>query len=383
MKTIFHINLILIVSFLASCSKPSLAPSDSTKLSPVYTEGINYKRQNFIGIDLQPPYLQIDDESLKGHSTTTPCLIGDQLFITTRNGYLCQVDVLTLDETADKKISDGIQASPTFAHPFILIASEADHAGLSAYDITSGKIIWKTVKHHSTSSPVSAMDMVFHACYDGVIQAYNLLEGELIWEFDTGSKIAGSLIYDRSQLTALTQTGDIYKLDGSSGTVIWKKSTGNTFLSSPLLTNNGTLTITSYEGNLLFINDRTGVVIGQKVFDSPVYMPPSADDSLVYISVSNSKVTAITPENQGIKWETVLKGPASCPALVTNNHIIIGTTRNRLYLIDKNNGSITQEFILEGRLSSIPVVYNNRLIFGMEYAKISALIPKKDAGNEF
>lgn len=79
--------------------------------------------------------------------------------------------------------------------------------------------------------------------------------------------------------------GNLYAINGDSGTLIWQFATGDSVRSSPALDSNGTFVFVGSSDNYVYcLNAATGEMIWNFATGAEVVSSPSISDGMVYLN---------------------------------------------------------------------------------------------------
>jgi outer membrane protein assembly factor BamB len=110
--------------------------------------------------------------------------------------------------------------------------------GILAYDASTGKVRWRnhlgTDMSHGQGPLTTASDLLFVGQIDGRLLAMDARDGDVLWEFQTGSGIAGAPItytVDGEQYVAVFAAGSTNPYGGSvtQGDSLWAFKLGGTY----------------------------------------------------------------------------------------------------------------------------------------------------------
>jgi len=367
-------KLTLIVSVLGSliisCQKPHLIDRGVPEISPLYTEGYNYQRQNYFNVSVNLPLTVTDEITLGGLPTQSVCLISDHLVFSTYNGFLYMFDIHDLDDNPDTRISRGMTGSPTFSGKYIYLPSEEGQFGLLAYNIYSGKIDWALQAYYSAGSPVIIDKRLYHTALNGSVMCLNAANGEIVWETNIAGRINSSPAYAGEHLVTVSESGIVRCFEPSSGSILWNIELGETVHTQPMISRNLVFIVT-YPGKVYVLDINSGRVIRREIFEVNLFTPLASDKNILLIPGSNGILNAYELQGFDIRWSAELEGPFSVAPLITRDYVFIGTAQRQFYILDKNNGKILQQFKMEGRPRSLPIIHENQLFLGSEYRTIT------------
>lgn len=369
-KRYFYIVIYCLPVIFTACQNPSIKHVRMQPDQIIFTENVNYERQNFTAKDFIHPLQLIREESINGVTTPFVGLCENQLILTTQEGYLSILPVNDIGKHHKTRPAKGATAAPTLYGYKLFMPMVEDEHGLQVYDVIKGQLIWELEGNFSHSSPVVVNDLVYHASRKGVIYCLRAESGEKVWQVNINDNIHANLIYKDNNLIAVSQNGLIQIYDPSTGLLKMTKNIEDHVYAQPILVNQF-LYIISYHGQLWKFNINTGKIIRIKSYHIKAYASLSSDGQQLVISLSDGRLISKDIHTHDDLWVINLKGPASCPIMITNNCIIVGTSQRYVYIIDKQNGNILQTITLEGRLSAPPVISGTNVIMAYEYDKIA------------
>lgn len=244
--------------------------------------------------------------------------------------------------------------------------------------------------------------MLFFGSYDGVLHAVNAENGDLLWDFNTGSGIVSQpLVYedvvfigseDQSMYGVAIQTGRrvwsfqtegpircspivadkklffgsddnyLYAINLASGKLDWKIDTGAEIRSTPCLLDNGILV--GNESGEVICFDFKGNIRWQFRAKKAVTSSPLLDQGVAYFASLDSMVYALDSRSGWAIWRFRMgKGSVSSPAK-ENNRLFIGSADNYIYCIDTGNSKEIWKFKTDHQVSSSPVFYQDQVFSG-------------------
>ena len=134
--------------------------------------------------------------------------------------------------------SPAVSGGRVFVGSTVRVNGNPSEGFLYALDEYTGSILWQSPTDGSIySSPAVAYGNVFVGSYDGKIYAFNEINGNIIWTFQTGPEpklgIASSPAVADGKVFVGSEDYNLYALDAATGTKIWSYATGHWVDSSP------------------------------------------------------------------------------------------------------------------------------------------------------
>ena len=266
--------------------------------------------------------------------------------------------------------------------------------------------------------PVIANKVLFNIHFTGEVKAYNTVTNDLIWTYNTGSKIGSSLTLYKSVLYFGTSEGEVFAIDAKNGTLIWKSTVSSEVISAPAvvdgyvvarcvngelhalntkdgnqlwsnqqrtpsLTLRGTsapiifndLVINAYDnGKLIAYNLQTGNTLWQKAITTARGRSPlerivdiDADlvilDDVIYTTAFQGKIAAVQLGSGQIIWSRDIGSYIGMT--VDAYRIYLADSESRLWALDRNNGATLwkQDAVLRRGVSR-PILHSGYVIVG-------------------
>jgi eukaryotic-like serine/threonine-protein kinase len=300
-------------------------------------------------------------------------------------------------------------SSPAVADGRVYFGS-SDH-NLYALDAQSGAQRWKFAsKGRISSSPAVADGVVYFGSFDGTFYALDAEHGTLRWKFVTGGErrfsgrhlhgaepaaevmpdpfdfflsspaIAGALVYFGSG------DGNVYALDGASGTLRWKFHTGNVVHASPAIAKD-TLYVGSWDSYFYALDAATGkerwrFKTGEDAkISNQVGIQSSAvvADGVVYFGCRDSNLYALDAASGAKLWSYPTQGSwvISSPA-VRDGRVYFATSDSALLIaLDARSGSqLYSQSFNHWPFFSSPALAGNLLYIGSHAGKLLAIDAK-------
>ena len=256
-----------------------------------------------------------------------------------------RIEIVALDLSGDiawrriagefepRKYKNGYAASPLLFGDFVIVAADHEGAGfLAAFDRTTGKPVWKTLRPSLSSyaSPIVARvagrdQLLISGCE--LVASYNPGNGRLLWKTTaTTMQAAGTMVWDGDLVFASggfpePETVSV-RADGS-GEIVWRNSQ-KLFEQSMLV----------HEGHVYAINDngiaicweaRTGAQRWRKRLQGPISASPILSDGKIYLSneLGTTWVYRASPEQFGLIAENQLGSEAFATPTICGGQIFL------------------------------------------------------------
>ncbi len=241
-----------------------------------------------------------------------------------------------------------LKSSPAVADGAVYIGSLDGY--LYALDWNTGAILWQTKANGPIeSSPAYADGAVYFTAEEpttGMVYKLDAATGAVQWNFSIayrpsftgGNQMLGSPSVADGRVFASSNWGDYYCLDVNSGAELWHfyDVTATEFIvSSPIWVDGIVYLIDKFD--LAAVNGTTGSAIWSKYTGDELYVSPSYADGKVYMVTSQRHIFVLDVTNRGnvIANATTLSSSWSSPT-IANNRLYIGCNDWNVYCFKEN-----------------------------------------------
>jgi outer membrane protein assembly factor BamB len=221
----------------------------------------------------------------------------------------------------------------------------------------------------SKSSPITDGERVFVGGDDSWFRAFSISSGEPQWSFYLGAANRGihsTAALDESGVYVGSYRGALYKMDRTTGNLIWERIIGDTIGASPWLGEDGIVAAvetTRPDGYLMKLSRENGDIIwrspafGEQAHSSPAFDPASR---LFILGVNNSTLQAFHAESGERAWSVAAKGQIKSTALLRNGKGYITSWGKDLVSFDVRSGKTLWSVGLADKSQVSPVFLESR-----------------------
>jgi outer membrane protein assembly factor BamB len=374
MRTHYFILLLAWLLILAGCWNLKLEnfPGGQEPVHHAFlTSQVNYNRNAVSQEELTPPLKSVWEQEylfLPGRGFT---ISEEFLFFGTGTGHMAVARISDGDLIGKKRLGKACPVPPTIYSGILYQTFEDGPAGLVAYDLNQGRILWEIEETTSRASPVACDKKVFFLTTSGKISCYHYLTGELIWDKIVDRQTVNSPAFNQNVLITAGLHGQVKALEYTSGVVLWENSVPDAILADPVIYEDR-IYIATYEGNLYILNQKNGDRLHTLQLNIPFYFAPVIDEEMIYLPLGSGEMLAIGRQTLEINWKFQSEGPWADSPLVTPHFIYAPNLDEKFYILDKKTGSLLQEIKLTGRARSTPVLTGNKIILTYENNLVAA-----------
>lgn len=261
------------------------------------------------------------------------------------------------------------------------IVYAADERGeVYAMEADSGNIRWRIDLETPISSGLNALaGQLYLGTRNGEVLALNQRDGSIAWRTRVSSEVLAPPQANQQQLVVQSIDGNVTALDRSNGNEVWVHSS-----SQPALTLRGTGTpqvidpvsfVGFANGRLVTLDNRNGqplmemrvaVPQGRSEVDRLVDLngqPVLTPDGRLYVTSYNGRLLAMEATTGDILWEREHSSYLS-PLLVGDTLYTVNEGSHILALDALSGRLLWRSEDLEGRWITAPALADNKLVFG-------------------
>lgn len=305
----------------------------------------------------------------------TPALAGDTLYASDARGHLRAIDRQSGDtrwsRTLDARIASGLNADGG------QILAGTRNGEVLALDAEDGETLWRTrVSSEVIAAPQFNTDLVLVQSVDGTLTALDRATGEQRW-FHSASMPALTLRGTGAPRTidpvsfAGFANGRLAAFDNRSGQQLWDLRVavpeGRTEVEQlvdldgqPVLTQDGRLFVTSYNGRIMALDARNGQPIWEREMSS--YHTPVLVGDYLFTVTADSHVMALDANSGRVIWnQENLEGRSLSAPAFADGSLAMGDYRGYLHLLDARTGELAGRTRPGGSISLPPLAADDTL----------------------
>lgn len=276
---------------------------------------------------------------------SSPAYYNGRIYFGAYNGNVYCLDAQTGREIWKNPACEWVGSSPLIvpAHNMLYIGLEYQRpramGSNAAFNLDTGARVWETPQEkyqHGSAAYYEPLDAVVFGNADHNVTAYDARSGRKIWQCDTGRSLKYPPAVDlvRRRIVATSFDGNIYVIDGQTGTELAAFPTGDICYTTPLI-HEGKIYAGSGDRHFYIIDaDKLEIV---KSFDTGarVYSSPRLIDRRVVFGTNGGRIFEIDPATLEIAGVSQLPDaiPNAISATEDGRMMYAATHMNELYAI--------------------------------------------------
>lgn len=240
----------------------------------------------------------------------------DQLFMGTRNGELISVSAQGGERLWRTRLSSQVLAVPQINESKNQLLVQTGDGQVYALELKTGRIMWNYASEeplltlHGTASPRVIPGVTFAGFANGRMVALDNRNGNKLWDV---------------RVAAPEGRTDIERLIDVDG--------------QPLITRDGMLVSTSFQGRVVAMDPRSGRAIWERK-DSSYYPAVEAGSVILYVD-EGSRVIAVDARSGSILWnQDALEGRTLTAPVIWQGNVAVADYEGYVHLISVETGEI-------------------------------------------
>jgi len=218
------------------------------------------------------------------------------------------------------------------------------------------------------SSPTVVEGRVYAVSDNGNVYCLDASTGVRIWNCTIGPQSAqyvSSPAVDGGIVYVGSYTGMVYGLNASDGVQVWNFTTADRVFSSPAAVD-GRIFIGVYDGNGVYcLNGSTGVKLWNYATGGQVWSSPAVFEDRVYVgSIQDHGVYGLNASDGTGIWNYTTGGAVWSSPAVADGKVYVGSNDNRTYCFDALNGTVIWNYAAGNIIESSPAVVEGRVYVG-------------------
>ena len=252
-------------------------------------------------------------------------------------------------------------AAPAIADSLIIVGDYAHN--LYAIDM-NGMPKWpkpfNTPNGNFVASPLVMNDTILAPASDNRLYALDM-NGSQRWVFEAKNMLWATPASDGSLVFQPGLDHLLYALNFSNGKKVWEKDLGSALQSAPLLTEAGTLYISSLAGDVIALNAQDGAILWKVSTGAKLWSTPLLNEDTLYIGDESGKITALSAKDGSLVWEKNVGSPIVGGGVLVTDGVAFATEGGSLVAQSFDGQKQLWNQSINGKLYTTPAVVGQNL----------------------
>jgi outer membrane protein assembly factor BamB len=351
------------------------------------TYGHDQERQRFArGISLAPPFRRAWMFRAQALVEFPPAVAYGRLFFANNNGVMYAIGARNGKRAWSYDSHRCVAASPavdgdlvyeTFlnAPPCNRKPSGSLTGELIAFNVGSGRVVWRKRIAPSESSPLVVAGSVLVGDWSGRVYAFAKRTGKLYWSTKLSGQVKGGVAVNGERAYIGDYSGHLYALGLRSGRVVWRAKSQprfghtGTFYATPTIAY-GRVYIGATDGKMYSFGATSGKLRWSQSTGGYVYSSAAVWRDRVFDGSYSGEFYAFDAATGAIRWKFKANGPISGSPTVLAGRVYFATLKGTTYALDAQTGGPSWTFP-DGKYS--PVVADTKRLYLVGYTRVYGL----------
>ncbi len=272
-----------------------------------------------------------------------------------------------------KKVRGNYAVTCVPAGHFLPVMQRQGQPALFAYDLLTGKKVWKTVCPNSLGEMLVVENKIYFTTANGKLQCRKVADGTLEWSADLENQSHSSLACDKDRLYLGDDAGIFYCYD-MDGKRVWTKYTGAALLADPVVFKDN-IYIGCLDSNF-YAFDNNGQKKWQTECNGRIYNGAAVTNAKIVFGTTGRTVYALDRQSGCVLWTFEAGSVISTAPAIAGNTVYIGSLDKNLYALDLKSGKKVWRYTASGRVRTDPVVVGDTVLFASENDKVYCFGPE-------
>ncbi len=288
-----------------------------------------------------------------------------------------------------------LASRPAVADGVLVIGTSVTNS-VHGIDAADGKGKWRYTAGGTVDTTASIADGVaFIGSHDGVLYAFNIQTGDVVWQTPVDAEVTGSTTVVGDLVVVGTGDGSTWAVNRADGSVAWTARTGTQMINSTPVTTvrdgDELIVIGSTDGSLYFLDPATGDEVNKVTLEGGIWFSrplvldqldidgqPTPGHQELWVGTSAEKrgfLNRVDVDTGKVKTFTNNAGVGTNPALTANGLIVAGNDAGELFAIGRQSlgESWRHGYAQATQIKGSPVVHGDEVIFGTHDKQLIAV----------
>jgi len=292
-----------------------------------------------------------------------------------RTGYTGESGPIT-NQTAWTFVAGGmISASPSVDDGVVYVGVLSGNDKFYALNSSTGEKIWEYQAETGIWSSAAVADgRVFFGDEGGDVYCLNTTSGSQIWRhIGSSSAVCSSPVVVGGVVYLTSENGYLYALNETSGSEIWNFPLGTYADSSPSVVD-GVVYATSWQHIIYAVNATDGSEIwNYTTGESLIFTAPAVVEGVVYFGSFDGYLYALHTTDGSLVWKTNIGIVAFSSPAIAYGKVYVGTVYSKVFCLNATDGSEIWNYTVGGAVKSSPAINGETLYVGSSDNKVYAL----------
>ncbi|MBB3232455.1 outer membrane protein assembly factor BamB [Halomonas stenophila] len=322
---------------------------------------------------------QVGDGLGLGGYPLSPAQDGDVIFAADQHGLVRALDADSGEPRWTTELSAGASSGLTAVAGRVYLGTR--NGEVLALDQADGEVLWRTrVSSEVLAAPQANRELLVVQAVDGKVTALDRESGAERWVYSTSRpsltlRSTGTpRVIDQVTFAGLAN-GRLVTLDNRVGQPLWERRIATPegrseierlvdLAGQPVLTQDGRLFVTSYNGRLMALKATTGETLWSR--DVSSYRTPVLVGDFLFVVDEASHLLALNAGNGEELWRLeALEGRELTDPAFADGRLVVGDFEGYVHFIDAREGTLVGRTEIDGSGISVRPLTDGRRVYAL------------------
>lgn len=289
-------------------------------------------------------------------SEQMPMIGQDFIIVPNKYGKIFAIDRKNGKSLGTLKIEGAIERAFSFSKNKILFATTEKEVGIiSSYNLQEGSYDWSEDIDPVESIIALKDDLFAVVSVNGKVTVGFIQSGSTAWSFSLpkAHRIFQGLQFTAKELIGFDDKGWVYSWENSSGKLNYKKKLSDQAFTGNLVTYQDYLIITDHDGTIFAFHPETQSIIWKSTStNGRMSSPLTLENNILYGVTAKRSLVQIHAESGKLVNEFSLPSFSTSHPVITPTMIMVSLQDKTLRILDKKTGKQLRSVMFDGRVKS-------------------------------
>lgn len=239
---------------------------------------------------------------------------------------------------------------------------------VGGFDLIRYKSLWKRRIKDANPGPIIVYNRLIVSSGDGLVQAYRLDDGELLWQHELEGRLETSASFAEGRIWQANDQGALVALAVDDGSELVRAQLPGPVV-SPLAVTDRVYAVTM-TGHVCALDPADGTMLWQVDLGAPTWTTPAVADGRLFLGMSSGRVVALDAADGHELWHRDTESVVRASAVVIGSVVAAGTLSGKLLTLAADDGTTIDSVQIDGAIQFSPVTDGRRLYVATQSGRI-------------
>jgi len=239
---------------------------------------------------------------------------------------------------------------------------------IDARDLIRYKSLWKRRIKDANPGPIIVYNRLIVSSGDGLVQAYGLDDGELLWQYELGGRLEASASFADGRIWQANDQGVLVALSADDCAELARTEMPGPVVSPPAVADR--VYAVAMTGQVCAFDPADGAKLWQVDLGGPAWTTPAVADGRLFVGMSSGRVVALDAADGHELLRRDTESVVKASAVVIGSVVVVGTLTGQLLTLAAGDGATIDSVEVKGAIQFSPVTDGRRLFVATQSGSI-------------